>query len=465
MPTVLIPCIGTRGDVQPYVALATSVMARDASYRFVLGAHPEYEPFIRGHGLDFFPVSPSIHDALHGSDAGRAIKNAGMFSMLARTRDLFRYMHGGWFRSVAAAMDAHAPVDLVALPTLAALSGVLSYIHAKHPAAGIMMLHTVAAYPTAAFTPPTANLGVSLPLGVLNKLVWSLSLPLVHSKLMHPVTVDLCAEHGIAPWPTEPLHTASAINADWPIVHIYSAALLLKPDDWPANHHVAGFLAYQPPAGRAALPDDIDAFVKRDSDLPLVYIGLGSMLGVAFDDPADALRIVRVLYDGLALAQGTTTATPRFRAILHTVTGPGTAFNASDGLVSTPHCLVLETPVAHDALFPHCAVVVHHGGAGTLQTGLLAGCATVVVPCAKSSDQPFWASLVARRGCGLDAGWVKDLTPAKFAGALAQALDPKRLEAMHAQAAAIQTRMDEEDPAAFIYNEMEAVRRKRAIQP
>ncbi|KAJ0959662.1 hypothetical protein J5N97_000680 [Dioscorea zingiberensis] len=42
----------------------------------------------------------------------------------------------------------------------------------------------------------------------------------------------------------------------------------------------------------------------------------------------------------------------------------------------------------HDWLFPQCAAVVHHGGAGTTATGLRAGCPTTVVPF--FGDQFFW---------------------------------------------------------------------------
>ena len=50
----------------------------------------------------------------------------------------------------------------------------------------------------------------------------------------------------------------------------------------------------------------------------------------------------------------------------------------------------------HDWLFPQCSAVVHHGGAGTLASGIRAGCPTIV--CATQGDQPFYGSLVQKQG-------------------------------------------------------------------
>jgi sterol 3beta-glucosyltransferase len=52
----------------------------------------------------------------------------------------------------------------------------------------------------------------------------------------------------------------------------------------------------------------------------------------------------------------------------------------------------------HDWLFPRCAAVIHHGGAGTTAAGLRAGIPNIVVP--HAVDQPFWAGRVTAIGAG-----------------------------------------------------------------
>ncbi len=55
---------------------------------------------------------------------------------------------------------------------------------------------------------------------------------------------------------------------------------------------------------------------------------------------------------------------------------------------------VINAP--HHPIFPHCAVVIHHGGAGTSQAATIAGCPSIVVE--HSSDQPLWGSVLQRIG-------------------------------------------------------------------
>jgi len=52
--------------------------------------------------------------------------------------------------------------------------------------------------------------------------------------------------------------------------------------------------------------------------------------------------------------------------------------------------------VSHAAVFPKCAAVVHHGGAGTTHTALLSGVPSIIVP--HVADQFFWADELARMG-------------------------------------------------------------------
>ncbi len=46
-----IPTTGSRGDVQPYVALGLGLQA--AGHRVRLATHADFESFVRGYGLDF----------------------------------------------------------------------------------------------------------------------------------------------------------------------------------------------------------------------------------------------------------------------------------------------------------------------------------------------------------------------------------------------------------------------------
>jgi len=60
-----------------------------------------------------------------------------------------------------------------------------------------------------------------------------------------------------------------------------------------------------------------------------------------------------------------------------------------------PDILIIRR-APHHLIFPLCSAVIHHGGAGTTQSSLLAGCPSVVV--AHIADQPFWGSELKRLG-------------------------------------------------------------------
>jgi len=77
----------------------------------------------------------------------------------------------------------------------------------------------------------------------------------------------------------------------------------------------------------------------------------------------------------------------------------------------------------HDWLFPRCAAVVHHGGAGTTAAGLIAGCPTTVVPF--FGDQFFWAERVHARGVGPAPIPIAALTVEALSNAIRFMLDPE----------------------------------------
>ena len=161
-----------------------------------------------------------------------------------------------------------------------------------------------------------------------------------------------------------------------------SPSLLPQPADWPANHRICG--QWRLPDSPWQPPPDLQAFL--DAGPAPVYLGFGSMTGFDRD------RVLPALLDALA---------PR-RVLLF----PGWA-----GLPSMPlpaHVFVVG-PTPHEALFPRCALVIHHGGSGTTHSACRAGVPSLVMPFA--ADQFFWAARLQALG----------VAPA--------ALSPKRLDA------------------------------------
>lgn len=85
-----------------------------------------------------------------------------------------------------------------------------------------------------------------------------------------------------------------------------------------------------------------------------------------------------------------------------------------------PDCLAIGE-VNQQALFPHVAVAVHHGGAGTTTTAALSGAPQVVVP--EMYDQYYWAKRIEDLGIG-SAHAPGALTTESLVNALERALSP-----------------------------------------
>src|SRR5262245_19496717 len=147
-----------------------------------------------------------------------------------------------------------------------------------------------------------------------------------------------------------------------------SPTICQPPADWPPHHRVCGFLAMTSNE-LEAVSDEVLAFLNDGP--PPVFMGFGSLMPTDRDLLEQTVSVFR-----LAAARA------RSRAIIHLPQGshlePG-----RDGDV------LMIGRVSHAALFPRCAAIVHHGGAGTTHTALAAGVPSIVVP--HVADQYFWA--------------------------------------------------------------------------
>ncbi len=173
-----------------------------------------------------------------------------------------------------------------------------------------------------------------------------------------------------------------------------------------------GVIAASEPA-LAPLPGDID--------VPATQVG-------SFYLP-DARPLEPVVED--VLAAGDKPVFVGFGSMPSTEPAKLSALVAEAGRIAGVRCLVgrgwaglsgdcVVGDVNHAALFPRCAVVVHHGGAGTTATVLRAGVPQVVVP--HVFDQFYWAERALR--AGVSGGTVprKRLTAQRLAAAIRQAL-------------------------------------------
>ncbi|WP_103354214.1 glycosyltransferase [Amycolatopsis sp. CA-128772] len=359
---VVIVAPGSRGDVQPCVALGAGLAAGGERVRVL--AAPAFRSLVESRHLGFSPLSADP-GALLGSAAGQAwTSGRNRLAFLSGLRDVLRPVLD---RLLA---DVHAGArgaDLVLAPSLGFLGAHLG-AHLGVPDAE---LHYQPSVSTRAFAHPllphAARLGPwgrQLSFAAVDTLAWQVLRPGIDRWRVGTLGLPPAGRRG-------PRRRSAVLCA-------FSDAVVPQPPDWPGRVHVTGywFLDTAGPPPDPRLRDFLAA------GPPPVYVGFGSL------QPAAAERTFDVVRTALR------------RAGLRGVLGAGV--DDDDVLVAGD--------VPHEWLFPRTAAVVHHGGAGTTAAGLRAGVPTLVCPV--FSDQPYWGERVSRLSAGpkplplnqLDAG-------------------------------------------------------------
>ncbi len=390
---ITICTFGSRGDTQPYVALAVGL--QQAGHQVTLVASRDLAGWIRSYGINVYPLRFSLQEFIQEPERRDALKGRNIVHILQDFRSGFetylaRVMDDCW----QAAQDA----EFLALSSIASM-GVDIAIQRDIPLA-VMSLQPLFP-PTRAF--PMFMLPFRFSLGGgYNYLTYALYMRLgwlfVGGLLNHWRTTCL----GLPPWRSMREMIDALGNFGTPWLYGYSPQVLPKPPDWADNLFITGYWFldaqpdWQPPA-------DLVRFLE--SGPPPVYIGFGSM---SDKDPEHRTR--------LALRALELTGQ---RGIL--LTGWG----AVARLPTSADVLYVDD-VPHSWLFPRMAAVVHHGGAGTTAAGLRAGAPSLITPF--MLDQYAWADRVAKLGIGLRLADHRRLTAEKLAQAIHTAVTDSALQ-------------------------------------
>eukprot|EP00557_Chaetoceros_sp_GSL56_P003821 CAMPEP_0176498626 /NCGR_PEP_ID=MMETSP0200_2-20121128/12434_1 /TAXON_ID=947934 /ORGANISM="Chaetoceros sp., Strain GSL56" /LENGTH=500 /DNA_ID=CAMNT_0017896871 /DNA_START=55 /DNA_END=1557 /DNA_ORIENTATION=- len=111
---------------------------------------------------------------------------------------------------------------------------------------------------------------------------------------------------------------------------------------------------------------------------------------------------------------------------------------------------ILFVPNApHDWLFPQVSVIVHHGGAGTTTAALRAGVPTIITPLI--TDQFDYAYVVNQLGCGIGMQQLHKISWEDLGNAIVKVVDKKD---MAQRALEIAERMRHEDGAMKVVEEV-----------
>ncbi len=386
---VLIATAGSRGDVQPYVALGRG-LAR-AGHQVTLLADEMFAPLVRRHGLRLWPVHMNPRRVFE-----QGLRRAGSRT-LPLMRQFFQQVRGMVRQYFVEALAAAREADVVLFSALG--------FPAAHVAEALGLpyvgVYLQPATPTRAFPSPFApSLPAWVPLrGWYNWLSFRVTNWML--ALTARGVVNQCRRE-ILGLPAKSWRFYATVDvAPIPILYGYSPRVVPRPRDWGAWIHVVGYWFLDEERGWHP-PRDVMTFLE--SGPPPIYVGFGSMVDV------DAKFLTRAVVDAVQRLEQ--------RCIL-------LGGWAQMGDVPLPPTFLRVEEIPHGWLFPRCSVVVHHGGAGTTATGFRAGVPQVVVPF--YFDQPFWARRVHALGVGPAPVPRRALTADRLAQAIAEALADARV--------------------------------------
>ena len=364
---ISIVTIGTRGDVQPFIALALGLQA--AGHQVTINTHGTFRTFVETHGIAFAPLAGDIRAILNDEAGRQLMAEANPLRAIRRLQGLAAPI----IRQVTAdILAATYGCDLILGSTLGYLNAVTAAEVHRVPLilAALQPFTPTSAYPIPLLTAWPAQRPFA---GAYHRLSYHATyrtLQLVMAGMGNTARRVLTG--------LPPLRYADVfgdlIHARRPVIYGFSEHLVPRPHDYAATVAVTGFWfldqasGWQPPA-------DLRDFLAA-GPAP-VYVGFGS-----FGD-GDPAAMARAVVDGLRQAGRRGLLLAGWQGLQ--AERPGDDILVIDG-------------APHDWLFAHMALVVHHGGAGTAAAALRAGVPQLVVPF--SADQPFWADRVQRAGVG-----------------------------------------------------------------
>lgn len=344
---------GTRGDVYPMLALGRSLATAGHGVR--LCAPPDFEPEIRAADLEFISLGVNIRDFMNETAVALHTRGLSFYRETARFGDI----------SLAAQLrvlpEATADVDqVIAAGTILAAASAAEL----NGAAYRYVAYTPALIPAWDHTP--AALPFQLRSRAGNRLAWWVV------RRMLNVIPGRAVNRGRKAMGLKPVRDMLRhILSDRPILAV-DRHLGSLPEDCTFSHDQIRCL--HPLAGEP-LPDKLESFLAQ-GPAP-VYLGFGSM-----PDPDPVATTARLL-DAIGQLG--------CRALI-------SSGWAGLGGGPLPEGVMAIAPCSHASLFPRCAAVVHHGGAGTTHSAARAGVPQIVVP--HVLDQYYFAKRVEALGVG-----------------------------------------------------------------
>nr|AHB63595.1 Gtf [Actinoplanes sp. NAI112] len=410
---VLLYCYGSRGDVQPYAALAAGLVR--AGHRATLVAPGRFGSLATAHGAGFAALDSGLLDLLDLPEVqamylrdDRPTAEAKRTALMLRGE--YHRLYPVLLREAWAAAADGADLVLFSQSNAEAM-------HQIPERLGVPGVLTVL-YP---FYVPSRHYPSTLlgSLGTAPRTLNRLSHALARRRRPAPEVAAAAAA-----WRTDTLGLAERPGAlDYrrdpggrprPVLHGFSRQILPPAPDWPDTVHTLG--AWQLPVDPAWQPSrELTDFLAAGP--PPLAVGFGSLVGT---DPKAAGRHVAAAIRATG-----------HRAVV--VTGWG-----GISIPDPPPEILVTSDVPYEWLLPRARLAVHAGGTGTLHTATAAGLPQVACPFHR--EQAQWSRRLHRLGVAPAPLHQRDLSADRLAAAIRAAdTEPRYRTRARVLAAAMRT--------------------------
>ncbi|KIJ68687.1 glycosyltransferase family 1 protein [Hydnomerulius pinastri MD-312] len=365
--------IGSRGDVQPYIALAKGLMAD--GHRVKIATHGEFQAWIESHGIEYGYVGGDPAELM------RICVENGTFTVSFLKEGLLKFR--GWLDDLLkTSWEACQGTDvLVESPSAMGGYHIAEALQIPYFRAFTMTWTRTRAYPHA-FAVPEHKMGGGynyMSYVMFDQVFWRAISGQINRWRRNVLRLDNTSLDRMEP------HKI-------PFLYNFSPAVVPPPLDWPEWIRVTGYWFLNDAdvgAKKWTPPPDLLPFIDsaHQAGKKVVYIGFGS---IVVSDPKVMTRIVieAVVQSGVyaILSKG-------WSDRLNTQTA-----EASQTEEPLPKQIYAISSIPHDWLFQRIDAACHHGGAGTTGASLRAGIPTIIKPF--FGDQFFWADRVEALGIG-----------------------------------------------------------------
>lgn len=382
---VCIMTLGSRGDVQPYVALAQKLI--ESGHEAVVCTGGSFRSFVESNGIPFVETSSDLM-AIAQTDEGKAVLEHPVKNIRKTIKLTKNVINPAYRKTLDEFYAAAKGADCIVYHPKA-LGAVDISLYYKIPCISmppVPVTYPIKEFPNLAIT--TKNMG-----GLLNRMSYVVNAKAESSQLslindFRKNTLGLEKRKA-------GIYTLSNGNEEIPIIYPISPALFPEVISWNGHVFLPGFFFLE--ENNPDVPVELERFLSNGS------------------------RPIAVTFSSMPLADPELFMN-NLRAALAANGDRAVLLTGNTGICCKNDAVIFALPaVSHQWLFSRVKGVIHHGGVGTMAAALKAGVPQMIMPF--SADQPFWAKRLTDCGISIASIREKDATSAILADKISQMND------------------------------------------